>query len=641
MAKNNHQINTFQVQVGADKSVIAAEKSTERVLEINLTAPGAVSDRPRVKLNLGLVIDRSGSMHGEKLHFVKEAAAHVIDLLGEEDRAAVVIYDNQVDTLLTSQLMTERAKRDAKARIMSIQTGGSTHLYGGWLTGCREVAAAIADQSFNRTLLLTDGLANVGVRDVATIAIHAQELFTRNVSTSCFGVGGDYDEHMLEAIASHGGGNFHFLETMQAIPLVFEREFDEIISVALKDVRVSLTLPDGVEGRVSANWRSERENGQLTVYLGSLGADRKQSLYLRLSNLVGSAGSQVNIPVQVTGMNLDGVSQTIETVLTFASVPDSEESAAAPDAELMARFAVVDLADQANEALKRERAGDRRGSSQMMQNAVYQHQGFVNEHTTEKYMRMASEMSVGLDAIDRKRRHFQEYQSKRGEVFVRDYRLHFKAGVPLAEIEGQSVFINTAVPTSIAVIPQLIFLNEVYTLQTEVNGMTCEALSKALRTRVDMMLGMDVLRDFHVRINPLQGVIQFSRQPFRSSGAHLSIQADSVPPRVKLQIGQDEVFMRLVTALKLNYIPEEYAVGLGEIGQASDSLPVGLAFSTPLYKLPVSLGHHVLNLNYGVAPAALRGSLALDTDEGVLGADLLQSLPVTLAFPDREMILYL
>jgi Ca-activated chloride channel family protein len=110
MTKNGvHQPLTVQLQ--ADKPVIPAGKAGARILEINLTATGTAQERSRVPLNLALVIDRSGSKHGEKLHFVKEAAAHVIDLLTEQDRAAVVIYDNQVETLMSSQFITDNVKR--------------------------------------------------------------------------------------------------------------------------------------------------------------------------------------------------------------------------------------------------------------------------------------------------------------------------------------------------------------------------------------------------------------------------------------------------------------------------------------------------------------------------------------------------
>jgi hypothetical protein len=115
---------------------------------------------------------------------------------------------------------------------------------------------------------------------------------------------------------------------------------------------------------------------------------------------------------------------------------------------------------------------------------------------------------------------------------------------------------------------------------------------------------------------------------------------EDAPPLTQLKIGKENITMQLVTALKLNYIPSGIAAGLNQVGTASDSLPVGLAFSTALYELPLPLGRHGLTLNFGVAPDALRGALALGAGQGVLGTDFLQSAPATLAFPDGEMIVY-
>ncbi|MFY9158173.1 MAG: von Willebrand factor type A domain protein [Chloroflexi bacterium ADurb.Bin120] len=592
-------------------------------------------------LNLALVIDRSGSMHGEKLHFAKQAAAHVIDLLDQQDRAAIVIYDNEVEVLMQSQFLTEKVKHEAKAKIMGIQSRGSTFLYGGWLEGCRQIAETISKQSFNRTLLLTDGLANVGLRDVSAISMHAQELFSRNISTSCFGVGADYDEHMLEAIANHGGGNFHFLETVNAIPHVFEREFDEIISIVLKEVRVALTLPAHVEAKVSAGWRAEGNSGQFSIYLGSLVAEQKQRLYLRLSNLIGADEAPMHIPVKATGLDADQKEHTADAELVFKVVPESEEAAVKPDAELMERFAVVDLADQANEALKRERAGDRIGSAALMQEALSKHQDFVSDHTAEKYHLMTEELRFGYDALERKRRHYQEYQNKRGGQAIRDYQINFVAGVPLARIEGYSVFIDTAAPSSIAEFPDWLFMNEAFKIQGEDHGMTCSQLSQELGISVDMMLAMDILHHLHMRINPVQGLVQFSRQALRSSGMRLPVLTGETPPHVMLKIGKQDISMRLVTGLKFNYVPERFVVGLNQVSTVGDRLPGGEGFQTHLYKLPLPVGSRVLSLNCGVVPKSLRSALGLGENEGVLGADLLQSLPITLAFPDGEMILYI
>jgi hypothetical protein len=80
--------------------------------------------------------------------------------------------------------------------------------------------------------------------------------------------------------------------------------------------------------------------------------------------------------------------------------------------------------------------------------------------------------------------------------------------------------------------------------------------------------------------------------------------------------------------------------GLNQVGDAKDAFPGGAAFTTPIYKLPLLLGRHGLTLNCGVVSDNLQVELALKPGEDVLGADLLQSVPVTLAFPTGELILY-
>ena len=358
------------LEATVDKSVIACDKPGMRILEIVVTPPEIENQKERAPLNLSLVLDRSGSMSGDKLHFVKQAAAHVMDLLSETDLASVTVYDNSVETLFPAIPMTDQNKVQAKTNIQGVRTGGSTNLSGGWLKGCEEIAKTANESTINRTLLLTDGLANQGIRDIDELSTHARELFERGISTSCFGVGAGYNEHILEAMANSGGGNFHFLETLSAIPVVFEREFKELINVSLRDVEITLKLPPQTKTEVAAGWQSEKIKDQLKIFLGNLYSGQKQSIYIKFYFDEDLDSDEIIVPVIVRGKgDTQFLYEETETV-TLKTVSFDEEVATEYDTDLMARFALVDMAEKANEALKRERAGDRNGASFLMEESL-------------------------------------------------------------------------------------------------------------------------------------------------------------------------------------------------------------------------------------------------------------------------------
>ncbi|MBI1882031.1 MAG: hypothetical protein HYR94_27965, partial [Chloroflexi bacterium] len=77
-----------------DRRLIPVNQTCERYIWLTLQLPNPPRQSDRLPLNLGLIIDRSGSMSGDKLEYVKEAAIHALRLLTEGDRASVVIYDD-------------------------------------------------------------------------------------------------------------------------------------------------------------------------------------------------------------------------------------------------------------------------------------------------------------------------------------------------------------------------------------------------------------------------------------------------------------------------------------------------------------------------------------------------------------------
>jgi Ca-activated chloride channel family protein len=156
--------------VRADRRLIRATAPSRRFVRVEITAPEAPRRADRIPVNLAFVIDRSGSMAGDKIRKAREAAIQGIRALRAEDRFAVVAYDDHVDVVVPSSLATPEARAEAEERIAGIGDRGSTDLHAGWLAGCEEIGRALRDDAVGRCLLLTDGLANQGITSPDEIA---------------------------------------------------------------------------------------------------------------------------------------------------------------------------------------------------------------------------------------------------------------------------------------------------------------------------------------------------------------------------------------------------------------------------------------------------------------------------------------
>ena len=94
--------------VQADQRLLPSAERSKRHLRVEIVAPRRP---PRTPVNLALVLDRSGSMHGEKLDLVREGAIRAVRSLGEDDRLSVVIYNERVVVLVPSRVAGRRWRR--------------------------------------------------------------------------------------------------------------------------------------------------------------------------------------------------------------------------------------------------------------------------------------------------------------------------------------------------------------------------------------------------------------------------------------------------------------------------------------------------------------------------------------------------
>lgn len=623
----------------ADKNVVAQGQPSTRLIEITITPPQNVITKERTPLSLSLVLDRSGSMRGEKLEYVKQAAAHVLDLLESKDKVSVVVYDDNVEAIIPINTVTESFRIEAKRRIQEVHTGGMTFLSGGWLRGCEEIAANKSESPINRTLLLTDGLANVGITDLEELTTHAREIFRRGISTTCFGVGRDFNEHLLEAMSNAGGGNFHYLETISAIPLEFEREFGELVNVSIRDAELSIVLPEGVTAKVSAGYDAKTEGNIYTIALGSFYSGKEKRIYLSLHFEKGDSSDPIAIKAIARGKDVDDHICEDVKMLSLNVVSTEGEADITQDQALMERFVVVDMADKANEALKHERVGDRVGASRILNSSLHEYDQNLSSIMKSKYAFMADQMTAGLDENSRKRYHQEEYFNKRGREFIRDYRLDMVNGHLITRIENYSVLIDTGIPMSIGDFGRWYFLNQIHDLSTSYMGVSTEYISRMVDTKVDIVLGSDVLRKFNI-------LFQANQQRITFEGRNSSYRAEKIPlsdfmgvPIANVMIGNTSFEAFIDTGAKLSYVAKSIASSYLPCGKETDFYPGMGEFETQVYPISFQIGRNTVTLRCGVLPDLLEKALFITGKLGIIGTEIFEKFEVHLALLEQGMYL--
>lgn len=232
-------------RVEADRSVLTADNPQNVILKITLDAPKVPENTTRPRVNIALVMDRSGSMGGTKIEMAKAAAIEALSRLGRDDFFSLVTYATDVTTRVPAQKVRETAS--IINAIKGIEAGGNTALFGGVSQGAAEIRKNIENDYVHRVVLLSDGLANVGPRNPSDLGRLGAGLFKENISVTTVGVGTDYNEDLMAQLAQKSDGNTYFAESGTDLPRIFAAELGNVLNVVAKQVIVTITLPSGIE----------------------------------------------------------------------------------------------------------------------------------------------------------------------------------------------------------------------------------------------------------------------------------------------------------------------------------------------------------------------------------------------------------
>lgn len=272
----------MQADYVLDYDVLSVEQEHRVYLLTRIRARPDQKPRTRLPLNLSVVLDRSGSMAGDKLDYVKKAAQFLVKHLGASDHFSLVSYNQDVAVNLTPRPVTE--KDQIGRAIDALKAGGTTNLSGGWLQGCNLVSENMAERQVNRVLLLTDGLANQGITDSSRLATMARQKRDDGITTTTMGVGLDFNEDLLSQMSTQGGGAFYFIDNPDQAPHIFAEELRDLLSVVGQNLVITLKPSHHIQGVNQLNtYPEQRFENRISYRLGDLYNDEVKTLVLQVA----------------------------------------------------------------------------------------------------------------------------------------------------------------------------------------------------------------------------------------------------------------------------------------------------------------------------------------------------------------------
>ncbi len=172
-------------------------------------------EKEKPSLAMILVIDKSGSMGGEKIELAKEAAKSAIELLGPSDKVGVIAFEG--DVFWVSEVHPCTDKGFVLDRVSTIEAGGGTSMYPAMVEAHEALARTVA--KLKHVIILTDGISEPGDFEGIT-----QQMTQARMTVSTVGIGEGSDQQLLEEIARIGNGRSYFTNDPSSVPQIFAKE---------------------------------------------------------------------------------------------------------------------------------------------------------------------------------------------------------------------------------------------------------------------------------------------------------------------------------------------------------------------------------------------------------------------------------
>jgi Ca-activated chloride channel family protein len=304
----------------ANPVLLAGNKQTT-YLKVGLTGFEMKGGAKRTPANIAIVVDRSGSMQGDKIKQAKEAARMAVKRLNANDIVSIIAYDDTVTVLVPATKASDRSA--ILAGIDRIEAGGSTALFAGVSKGAEEVRKFLTRDRVNRVILLSDGLANVGPDTPGALGDLGSSLVKEGISVTTLGLGLGYNEDLMSQLAQRSDGNHAFVEHSKDLVAIFNSEFGDVLSVVAQEVVVTIECGKGVRPVKVLGRQADIAGQKVVAAMNQIYSNQEKYLMLEVEIPEGEANSSKDVAkVKVSYANMD--TKTTDKLTSAVAVRFSE-----------------------------------------------------------------------------------------------------------------------------------------------------------------------------------------------------------------------------------------------------------------------------------------------------------------------------
>ncbi|MEO8876832.1 MAG: VWA domain-containing protein [Polyangiaceae bacterium] len=387
----------IEVAGAVTPSLIRIDKDQEVTVRVRVHGL-PLTNKKRPPLDLALVLDTSGSMEGKPMDDARAACSKLIDLVGDGDFVSIVTFGSHAKVIVPAVRVDKESRAKAKLALRNIAAQGTTDMTAGLAEGLTQINAPLAtnpemSNAIRRIVLVGDGVPN----DAPSVLALADNAGAQHVPVTVLGLGNDFDETLMTALAQRSSGTFHFVDDASRVAVVFQEQISRMERVVARGARIELTPGPGVTITELVGIPSSTNGHVQVAGLGDLVEGQTRDVFVRVAAKGRQDGSSIELLDAQVSYTLpeSGAAELSSSV--FLKSGASSDAARLHDAVVMDvehGATSMRVADGIVKAIASAREGDVPGARKILDAAIRLAKEGKNKFADESFTARVTEMSA-------------------------------------------------------------------------------------------------------------------------------------------------------------------------------------------------------------------------------------------------------